>query len=47
MYPAGDIKYGVEYTGIIEDDELNEGGVPDLENTETSGENTQSSGKAE
>ena len=47
VYPAGDIKYGVEYTGIIEDDEVNEGGVPDLENLETSDENTQSSGKTE
>ena len=37
VYPAGDIKYGVEYTGIIEDDEVNEGALTDDEGTTENG----------
>lgn len=36
VYPEGDIEYGVPYTGIIEDDEINEGSLPD----ETDGDAT-------
>ncbi len=46
VYPAGDIKYGVEYTGIIEDDEVNEGALTDDEGTTENGGNGGAGGGA-